>query len=59
MKVGDLVKIRDTSIMTLVMRTESRPNFYKSIVEPTQWVILLGQPVPYKASKLEIVNASR
>ena len=59
MKVGDLVKIKDTSIVTLVMKTESRPNFYKSIVEPTKWVILLGQPVPYKASKLEVVHASR
>ena len=58
MQVGDLVRIRGTSILDLITRIESVPNFYKTL-PPTTWVILNGQPVPYKASKLEVVNASR
>ncbi len=58
MKAGDLVRIRDSSILALVMRIDFRANFYKSIAEPTKWVILLGQPVPYKASKLEVISDS-
>ena len=58
MKVGDLVKIKGTSMVHLVTRVEAVPNFYKTL-PPTTWVILSGQPVPYKASKLEVVNESR
>ena len=58
MQVGDLVKIKGTSMVHLVMRVESVPNFYKTL-PPTTWAILNGQPVPYKASKLEVVNESR
>ena len=58
MKVGDLVQIRGTSIVDLVTRVETVPNFYKTL-PPTLWVILNGQPVPYKASKLEVINATR
>lgn len=58
MKVGDLVQIRGTSIVDLVTRVETVPNFYKTL-PPTSWVILNGQPVPYKASKLEVINATR
>jgi len=57
-KVGDLVQIRGTSIVDLVTRVETVPNFYKTL-PPTSWVILNGQPVPYKASKLEVINATR
>ena len=57
-KAGDLVQIRGTSIVDLVTRVETVPNFYKTL-PPTVWAILNGQPVPYKASKLEVVNASR
>ena len=58
MRVGDLVQIRGTSIVELVTRIEAVPNYYKTL-PPTTWVILNGQPVPYKASKLEVINASR
>ena len=58
MNVGDLVRIKGTSMVHLVKRVESVANFYKSL-PPTTWVILDGQPVPYKASKVEVVNASR
>jgi hypothetical protein len=58
MKVGDLVQIRGTSVVALVMRIESVPNFYKTL-PPTTWVSLHGQPVPYKASKVEAINESR
>ncbi len=58
MQVGDLVRIKGTSMVHLVMRVEPVPNFYKTL-PPTTWVILKGQPVPYKASKVEVINASR
>ena len=58
MQVGDLVRIKGTSMVHLVKRVESVANFYESL-PPTTWVILDGQPVPYKASKVEVVNASR
>ena len=58
MQVGDLVQIRGTSIVELVTRIEAVPNYYKTL-PPTTWVILNGQPVPYKASKLEVINESR
>ena len=58
MKVGDLVKIRGTSIVDLITRIESVPNFYKTL-PPTIWVILNDQPVPYKASKVEVFSESR
>ena len=58
MNVGDLVRIKGTSMVHLVKRVESVANFYKSL-PPTTWEILDGQPVPYKASKVEVVNASR
>ena len=57
-KAGDLVRIEGTSIVDLVTRVETVPNFYKTL-PPTVWAILNGQPIPYKASKLEVINASR
>ena len=51
MQVGDLVRIKGTGMVHLVKRVESVAN--------TMWVILDGQPVPYKASKVEVINASR
>ena len=54
MNVGDLVRIKGTSMDHLVKRVESQMGW-----PPTTWVILDGQPVPYKASKVEVVNASR
>lgn len=59
MKVGDLVKIKYDGVVALVTRIESVGNFYKSVTTPTDWYYLLGQPVPFKASKLEVVNANR
>ena len=54
MQVGDLVRIKGTSMVHLVKRVESQMGW-----PPTTWVILDGQPVPYKASKVEVINASR
>ena len=56
MQVGDLVRIKGTSMVHLVKRVEVSGGLSRS---PTTWVILDGQPVPYKASKVEVVNASR
>ena len=56
MNVGDLVRIKGTSMVHLVKRVETSSGLSRP---PTTWVILDGQPVPYKASKVEVVNASR
>ena len=55
MKVGDLVRIKGTSIVTLVMRID----FLESYDGFRCWVTLHGQPVPYRDSKVEVVNESR
>jgi len=58
-QVGDLVKIKYDGVVALVTRIESVDNYYKSIAKPIEWVFLHGQDMPFKASKLEVVNASR
>ena len=55
MQVGDLVKIKGTSMVHLVMRID----VLESYDGLQRWVTLHGQPVPYKDSKVEVVNASR
>jgi hypothetical protein len=55
MKVGDLVKIKGTSMVHLVMRID----VLESYDGLQRWVTLHGQPVPYKASKVKVVSASR
>ena len=55
MKVGDLVKIKGTSLVHLVMRID----VLESYDGLQRWVTLHGQPVPYKDSKVELVSASR
>ena len=59
MKVGDLVKIKYDGVVALITKIESVPNFYESIPDPTTWIYLLGQPVPLKVNKLEVVSESR
>ena len=58
-KVGDLVRIKHTDVVALVTRIALVDNYYKSITKPVEWVYLSGQDMPIKASKLELVNASR
>ena len=55
MKVGDLVKIKGTSLVHLVMRID----VLESYDGAQCWVTLHGQPVPYKDSKVRVVNESR
>ena len=55
MKVGDLVKIKGTSLVHLVMRID----VLRADHGLQRWVTLHGQPVPYKDSKVKVVNASR
>ena len=57
-KVGDLVKIKYDGVVALVTRIEFTSNFYKSVTKPTEWVFLSGQDVPFRAHRLEVVNAS-
>ena len=60
MQVGDLVRIKGTGIVTLVTQIETVPNFYKSDANPTVWAFLShDERTPIKASKLEVVSASR
>ena len=60
MQVGDLVRIKGTGIVTLVTQIETVPNFYKSVANPTVWAFLShDERTPIKASKLEVVSASR
>ena len=56
MKVGDLVRIKGTSMVHLVKRVEAAGGLSRP---PTTWVILDGQPVPYKASKVEVISENR
>jgi len=59
-QVGDLVRIKGTRIVTLVTQIETVPNFYKSVPRPTVWAFLShDERTPIKASKLEVVSASR
>ena len=55
MKVGDLVQIKGTSMAHLVMRID----ILESYDGLQRWVTLHGQPVPYKDSKVEVINESR
>jgi hypothetical protein len=55
-KVGDLVKIKGTSMVHLVMRIDV---IESNLGRFHRWVTLHGQPVPYKASKVKVVSASR
>ena len=57
-KVGDLVRIKNTDVVALVTRIEFNANFYNSITRPSRWVFLAGHNLPRKSHRLEIVNAS-
>jgi len=59
MRVGDLVKIKYDGVVAIVTRIEPMTNFYKSITEPTIWVFLHDQPVPFRPHTLEVVSANR
>ena len=59
MQVGDLVRHKYRDVVALVTRIALVDNYYKSITKPVEWVYLSGQDMPIKASKLELVNASR
>ena len=56
MEVGDLVKIKYDGVVALITEVRSDNNVY---VSPTRWYSLLGQPVSFRASQIELVNASR
>ena len=56
-KVGDLVRIKNTDVVALVTRIEFKANFYKSITRPTEWVFLAGQDLPRRPHRLEVVSA--
>lgn len=58
MEVGDLVKIKYDGVVALI--TEIEPCPHPSGFEgPTRWYSLLGQPVTFRASQIEVINASR
>ena len=60
MKAGDLVRVKDSGVVALVTQIEAVPNFYKSIAALTVWAFLShDERTPIKASKLEVLNASR
>jgi len=60
MQVGDLVRVKDCGVVALVTEIVSVPNFYKSVATPTVWAFLShDERTPIKASKLEVVSASR
>jgi hypothetical protein len=60
MKAGDLVRVKDSGVVALVTQIEAVPNFYKSITALTVWAFLShDERTPVKASKLEVLNASR
>ena len=57
MKVGDLVKIKYDGVVALITEVETvqfAPNEAKNV-----WFHLLGQPVLFKADRLEVLNESR
>jgi len=56
MKVGDLVKIKYDGVVALVTKIESDTTVF---VCPTRWYSLLGQPVSFRASQIEVINESR
>ena len=56
-KVGDLVKIKQTDVVALVTRIEFKANFYKSVSKPTEWVFLAGQDLPRRPHRLELISA--
>ena len=66
MKVGDLVRIKYDGVVTSQSRYDG---VVALIVEvevcqadtdyPGAWFHLLNQPVPFRANKLEVINASR
>ena len=51
MKVGDLVKIKYDGVVALITKVETP--------DGNVWVHLLGQPVPFRTNRLEVINASR
>ena len=57
MKVGDLVKVRQTGAVALVARIVLARSYYKSLAAPSPWVFLSGHDSPYKPHRLEVVNA--
>ena len=59
-KIGDLVRVKDSGVVAIVTQMEAVPNFYKSIAALTVWAFLShDERTPIKASKLEVLNASR
>lgn len=56
MKVGDLVKVKQTGAVALVTEIKFAPNFYKSVGGKSPWVFLLGHVSPYKPHRLEAIN---
>ena len=58
MEVGDLVKIKYDGIVAVITEVESIPSASTS-QGPTRWYTLLGQPVTFRASQIEVINASR
>ena len=58
MEVGDLVKIKYDGVIALIMEVESYPH-PSGFEGATRWYSLLGQPVSFRASQIEVINASR
>ena len=56
-KVGDLVKVKQTGAVVLVTRIVLARSFYKSISKPSEWVFLTGHDSPYKPHRLEVISA--
>ena len=56
MKVGDLVKVKQTGAVALVTQIKFAPNFYKSVGGTSPWVFLFGHDSPYKPHGLEAIS---
>ena len=59
MEVGDLVKIKYDGVVALITEVESYPH-PSGFEGPARWYSLLGHgPVSFRASQIEVINASR
>ena len=56
MQVGDLVRIKYDGVVALIVEVEV---CQAGTDYPGAWFHLLNQPVPFRANKLEVINASR
>jgi hypothetical protein len=56
-QVGDLVKIKYDGVVALITKIENVDRFHRE--GPTNRYTLLGQPVTFRASQIEVINASR